>query len=80
MALKKPTWQSSTATASTPGLSFSSDKAVDGDNSTELLKSTCSSTAGNTATPWLAVDLGTVALIRWIQLTDKGGTSGNDVL
>ena len=50
IALRQPTWQSSTIAT------FTSDKAVDGNKDTVFENGYCSSTED--ASPWLAVDLG----------------------
>jgi hypothetical protein len=72
VALHKPTWQSSTRTLN--GVALSSDRAVDGNFSTNVVEA-CSSANGNKAA-WLAVDLGTMVHVHWIQLTNPTGTDG----
>jgi hypothetical protein len=66
LALRKTTWQSST-------YHFGSDsyRAVDGNNDTDWNHSSCSQTAGNETSPWFAVDLGALANVYSVKLTNR---------
>jgi hypothetical protein len=56
------------------GVALSSNRAVDGNFNTSVIVG-CSSASDSTRA-WLAVDLGTMVHVKWIQLTNPTGTDG----
>jgi F5/8 type C domain len=66
IALRQPTWQSTTYQ------SYTSDKAVDGNKDTNFVDGFCSHTGDNDPSPWLAVDLGTPTDVYGAAVTNRG--------
>lgn len=74
MALRKPTWQLTWSRI------FSSDNAVDGNNDTNAFYGGCmvNGPLGGWI-PWLAVDLGTIAHVQWVKVTNLNGGLGRSI-
>jgi F5/8 type C domain len=64
LALRQPTWQSSTHQT------FTSDKAVDGNKNTVFYDGYCSATDID-ASPWMAVDLGKLTDVYGAAVTNR---------
>lgn len=71
LALKKPTWFSSTCPTS------SSDYAVDGISSTNWYSNRCAGSDYNDYNPWWAVDLGQLTTVQKVTMLSRGDCCGS---
>jgi F5/8 type C domain len=71
VALNKPTWQSSTFPSWT-NVDWGSERAVDGNTSTNIFENSCAHTDVTNTVSWWAVDLGSLTLVFGVNLTNRG--------